>query len=157
MEGILVKRMGFSLMIYIAVMILFKENYYIYVYYINSFLLISFLLYILIKKENNMIYFCAIFITLALVSPFYSIDFSVISFKIFHLQNSFLNGILLGALVNYFLLWGLINTPFNIILPSHYMLKKDNFVFEEGEFNKFFNNLLRIEHFIEFSRNLKSK
>ncbi len=33
-------------------------------------------------------------------------------------------------------------------IPGRYVLKKGNFIFQEGEFNKFFNNILRVEHFV---------
>lgn len=42
-------------------------------------------------------------------------------------------------------------------IPGRYVLKKGTFVFEEGEFNKFFNNLLRVEHFIELLIKSKDK
>jgi len=33
-------------------------------------------------------------------------------------------------------------------IPGRYLFKEGKFIFEEGEFNRFFNNILRVEHFI---------
>lgn len=41
-------------------------------------------------------------------------------------------------------------------IPGRYILKNDTFVFEEGQFNQFFSNILRVEHFINILKSSKS-
>lgn len=38
-------------------------------------------------------------------------------------------------------------------LPGRYVLKNDKFIFEEGQYNKFFSNILRVEHFVRLLKN----
>lgn len=40
-------------------------------------------------------------------------------------------------------------------IPGRYLLQNEMYVFEEGHFNKYFNNILRVEHFIEILKNSK--
>lgn len=42
-------------------------------------------------------------------------------------------------------------------VAGRYVLKKNAFVFEKGDFNKFRNNILRVEHFIKLLKNPKNK
>lgn len=41
-------------------------------------------------------------------------------------------------------------------IPGRYVLKNDMFVFEAGDFNRFYNNLLRVEHFVDLLKKSKN-
>lgn len=142
MERIIVKLIGITLTLYITAIIIFKQNYNTYTYYIDILFFASFIFYFVIKKEkslkmHSLIYAYSAFVILALIGSFYGDDFDRSAsrslqlflilvnmffmynvFRKFQLYNSFLNGILLGAFINYLLILGILNVPFEIIMPG---------------------------------------
>ena len=141
-EWFLVEFILFFLTLYIVAIIIFKQNYNTYTYYINGLFVIGYFIYLFLKKSfvfkiNKIIYSYLLFVIFSLCSSIYGIDFSISSFKSLQLfilfvnllliynivinlnaEKAFLNGILLGSFLNYLLVLGILNAPFEIIMPG---------------------------------------
>ncbi len=140
MEKFLIRFTSIFLILYIVAIIIFKQNYNTYTYYINALFIGGFFLYYLIKQENyfkinRMIYAYAVFVIIATVSSLYGIEFYGTAFKslqlllilinmivIYNIINKFnadyifLNGILIGSFINYLLILDIVKAPFDIIM-----------------------------------------
>ncbi len=134
-----VRLLSFFLTFYIATLIIFKEHYVNIPHVTNLLLIVSFFYVVFITKEyifstNSIIAAYALFAIYALASSFWGIGFKEPSFrsaqlfvilinlfiiyniiKKFNIYNAFLNGILLGSLVNYIFILGIVPAPFPII------------------------------------------
>lgn len=141
MNNFFIKLIGILLSLYIVAIIIFKHNYNTITYYIDGLFLLVVLIYFFSKKvsffsSNGLIYSYALFIVIAFFSSLYGRDFEVSSFKSLqlvllfinmfviynllkklNLYNYFMNGILIASFINYVLLLGIIDAPFDIMGP----------------------------------------
>jgi len=139
MEKGLIRLLAVLLTIYFAAIIVFKIYNYNITYIINALFIGVYILLMLIKKEtkykiNGFIVFYALFVVLSLGSSLWGVDFSQSSFrsmqlfllllnmfviyncvKEFHLEYTFLNGILLGSFVNFVIMLQLVPVSFDIV------------------------------------------
>ena len=142
MKSILIKILTILLTLFFTSIVVFFQNYINVTYVIDLLLIIVFTILMFISKDinykiNGVIYWYALFVVLGLASTFWAIDaydasyrslqlFLILinlfviynSFRKFHLENTFLNGILLSSFVNYMIMLGFIDVPFNIIFPG---------------------------------------
>ncbi|PHS36976.1 MAG: hypothetical protein COB07_11660 [Sulfurovum sp.] len=139
MNGKSVKFVSYFLTFYIASLIIFKMHYIIIPHILNLLLIASFFYVVFITKEyifniNSLITVYALFSVFALASSFWGIGFEEPSFrsaqlfmilinlfiiyniiKKLNMYDAFLNGVLLGSLVNYIFILGILPAPFPII------------------------------------------
>ena len=137
-EKILIKLLSLSIVLYFTSLIIFKTYNYQITYVIDIILVLLFLILITLKsislQINKFIKLYAIFVLFCTASSLWAVDFYgsffrgfqlflllinmiVIynSIKIFNLKDVFINGILLGSLVNYLILFGFIHVSFEYI------------------------------------------
>ena len=124
---------------YIVSVIIFKMHYFAASHILGLLMVFNFFLLMFIDNSrkfifNSVIYYYFFFVLLALLGSLWSINpdttsyraiqISVLllymfviynSMKNFNMQNTFLNAILIGSLVNYLLLLGIIPAPFPIV------------------------------------------
>jgi O-antigen ligase len=140
----LTKPFSFLLTAYIVSVIVFNQNYIMIPHIIDALLIALFGFYIISGpkklKINPLITAYTLFAIFALASSLWAISFDTASFKSlqlfliiinlvvlynlminFDLQNSFINGILIGSFVNYLLIMGVIPAPFEIIVELRYV------------------------------------
>lgn len=134
-----VKIVSFLLTLYIASVIIFKENYIGTTHVFNILLLTSYLFLLFMKRDrmfkiNSVVIAFALFVLLAFASSLWALDFDLASTKGMQLflilinalmiydvmskyhsvHNAFMMGIFLGSFVNYLFLLGLVQAPFDI-------------------------------------------
>ena len=141
-QSILIKFLAILLTLYIACIIVFFQNYINITYIVNFMLISTYTILMLVNREkkykvNKIINIYALFIVLGLASSFWAIDSYEASFRTlqlflilinmfimynlsnkYHMQYTFLNGILLASLINYLIVLGIVQVPFEIILPG---------------------------------------
>ena len=140
----LTKPFYFLFTIYIAAIIVFKQNFIAITYMIDALLIGLFIFYIIgghkNVKFNLLIITYTLFSIFALVSSFWAISFDTASFKSlqlflivvnlivlynlminFNLSNAFVHGILIGSFVNYVLIMDIIPVPFDTKISWRYM------------------------------------
>ena len=142
MKLILINLLSFILTIYIAAIIVFKQYYFNNTHIINAALLIIFIILMFYEKKqkykiNAIIVTYAFFVIIALASSLWGIDFDNPSYKAlqlfvifinmfiiynlvkkYNLINTFFNGVLLGSLINYLIMFHIIQVPFEIYSGS---------------------------------------
>lgn len=136
-EKFLINMLSFLLTIYFTCLIVFKTYNYQLTYVVDIFLVLTFITIMLNKKIyfykiNFFILLYISFVILCLASTLWAVDFYqsffrtiqlslllinimiiYLSFKNFNLENSFLNGILLGVLINFLILIGVLHVSFD--------------------------------------------
>lgn len=139
MENKLINFLSYILTLYIASLIIFKMHYINIPHFLNLLLIFIFFFISIIRKEyiysvNNIIIAYALFVVFAFATSFWGLGFTESSFrsaqlflilinifliyniiKQYNLLNTFLNGILLGAFVNFIFVLGIVPAPFPII------------------------------------------
>jgi len=140
MKLVLIRLLTFLLTIYIASIIIFKQYYFNVPHIIDMALITVFFILMLLEREttykiNIIIILYALFIVVSLASSLWGVGFNNPSYKAlqlflilmnmfiiynivkkYNLVNTFFNGILLGALINYIILLGIIQVPFDIYM-----------------------------------------
>jgi len=139
MTQIFIKLQWLLVTAYIVSIIVFKMHYTIVSHVLGILMIGNLVLLMLLHSHqkyryNSVVLIYFIFSMLALFSSLWSIDFDNTSFRavqilvlslymfviynsfvIFKMQNTFLNAILIGSLINYLLLLGIVPTPFPVI------------------------------------------
>jgi len=142
MKTILIKLLSVALTLYFTSIIVFFQHYINITYFIDAFLIIIFFTVVIVNKDlkysiNEIIYLFGLFVVIGLASSFWAIDFHEASykslqlflilinlfviynsFKKFRLEDTFIYGVLLASFVNYLIMLGFLEVPFNIILPG---------------------------------------
>ncbi len=138
MKNFSVQALSLILMLYIASVIVFKQNYTGITYLINLMLIMNYVFIVLIKRDrifklNEIVISYGSFVILTLASSFWALNFDLAAFKAvqlflilinvfiiyniitkYNLQDSLMRGILLGSFINYVLVLNVIHAPFNV-------------------------------------------
>lgn len=138
-SGFTVAAVSFFAAMYIASVIVFRQNYNQVTYVVDGLFALSYVFLLLVKRERTFwfdktVLSYLLFALLALVSSLWAVDFDGASEKGMQLflilinmvilydtmskyhsvQKAFMLGVLLGAFVNYLLLMNIVNAPFEI-------------------------------------------
>jgi O-antigen ligase len=138
MTRFLTQPLSLLLTLYIASLIVFKQNYFTVTYFVNAALVGYFLFRMFQMREkkyhvNTVVALYALFVVMSAASSFWAVDPDlalyrslqlflilinlVVLYNVIHkfdLENAFLNGILLGAFVNFILMLNIIQPPFDV-------------------------------------------
>ncbi len=142
MKSILVNLLSILLTVYIAAIIVFKQYYFDATHVINFILLLVFIFLMFLEREqkykvNAVIVLYSLFIIMSLASSLWGVSFANPSYKAlqlfiilinlfviynivkkYNLVNTFFNGVLLGAFVNYIIMLNFVQVPFDIYVGS---------------------------------------
>ena len=138
MKNFSILTLSLMLTLYIASVIIFKQNYVVITYLINLMLMMNYAFIILMTRDtifklNEIVIAYGLFVIFAFASSFWALNFELVGIKViqlflilinvfiiyniitkYNLQDSFMRGILLGSLINYVLVLNVIHAPFDV-------------------------------------------